>query len=155
MARFVAGAVFGLVVGTLAGAALGLHADEDEVALAAEEVGVDPVQLRGAVNTTGLDARSYLCVVGEGPCPKPKLNPSIESRLDCIQWQESRGVAAATNPRSRAAGPFQFLWSTWAGTPQGRAGLSPYDPIAARDAARWMVDQGRIREWVPVQRGLC
>jgi len=82
-------------------------------------------------------------------------SPSIEQRLDCISWVESRHTPSARNPRSGAAGEFQFLWSTWLGTPQGQAGLSPYDPIAAREAARWMFAQGRAREWVPVARGWC
>ncbi len=158
MARFAMGMLLGVVVGVVGGAALGLHADEDQVALAAEESGIDPIKLLGAVNATGLEPRAYLCMTGEGPCPKPPplpLNLSVERRLDCIQQYESHGFAGATNPRSKAAGLFQFLWSTWSGTPQGRAGLSPYDAIAARNAARWMAGQGRWTEWVPVQLGLC
>lgn len=85
----------------------------------------------------------------------PPLNAAIEQRLDCISLHESHHTPGATNPRSGAAGQYQFLWSTWASTPQGRAGLSPYDPIAAREAARWMLAQGRAREWVPVQMGWC
>lgn len=83
------------------------------------------------------------------------VNVTIERRLDCLSFYESHGNPSATNPTSKAAGEFQFLWSTWATTPQGRAGLSPYDPLAARNAARWMLNQGRAHEWVPVQRGLC
>jgi hypothetical protein len=79
----------------------------------------------------------------------------VEARLDCIAWFESRGDASARNPRSGAAGLFQFLPGTWAGTPQGRAGASVYDPLAARAAARWMLAQGRAREWTVVQNGLC
>jgi len=83
------------------------------------------------------------------------LNPGVEALLDCISWAESRNKIYATNPRSGAAGPFQFVWSTWKSTPQGRAGLSPYDPVAARTAARWMIAQGRVREWAVVKAGLC
>lgn len=64
MARFVAGAVFGLVVGVLGAAAAGIHAD-DEVEAAALEAGVDPIALAGAVATTGVGAREYLAAVGE------------------------------------------------------------------------------------------
>jgi hypothetical protein len=93
--------------------------------------------------------------IAAAPEPEPALNPAVEKRLDCIAYYESKNYAGATNPSSKAAGLFQFLWSTWASTPQGRSGLSPYDPVAARNAARWMLAQGRAREWIPVQRGLC
>jgi hypothetical protein len=87
--------------------------------------------------------------------PEPALNPAVERRLDCIAYYESKGYAGAVNRSSGASGLFQFLPSTWRTTPQGRAGLSVFDPVAARSAARWMLEQGRAREWVPVQRGLC
>lgn len=67
--------------------------------------------------------------------------------LDCLSWQEARDDPQAYNPRSGAAGLFQFLFSTWMTTPQGRAGLSRYDPGAARSAARWMIAEGRLHEW--------
>ena len=127
MARLTVGLVFGVVVGIIGGAALQIHAAD--------------------AGGSGED-------VAEA-APEPVLNPAIEKRLDCISYYESKGNPGATNPTSKAAGLFQFLWSTWAGTPQGRVGLSPYDPVAARAAARWMLSQGRAREWVPVQRGLC
>jgi hypothetical protein len=88
------------------------------------------------------------------PAPEP-VDVTLERRLDCIQWFESKGFPGAYNRASGASGAFQFLRSTWASTPQGRAGLSPFDPVAARAAARWMVQAGRAREWVPVQRGWC
>lgn len=161
MARFAVGVVFGLVVGTLAGAAAGLHADE--VADAAEEANVDVTDLQGAMNTTGLDARTYLIAVGElkPPAPVAAVAPllagssAIDRRIDCLVRYESGGNPNAINPRSGASGLLQFLPSTWRTTPQGRAGLSVFDPIAARAAAAWMLAQGRAFEWVPVQRGLC
>lgn len=82
-------------------------------------------------------------------------SPALTGRLACIAWVESRNDPNATNPRTKAAGLFQFLHSTWLTTPQGQIGLSPYDPVAATDAARWMVAQGRIREWVAVSGGYC
>ena len=97
-------------------------------------------------------------MVAEEPEPEvvaASVRDAIDVRLDCISWFESKHTPSATNPRSGAAGQYQFLWSTWRGTPQGRAGLSPYDPVAARAAARWMLQQGRAREWVPVQQGRC
>lgn len=128
-----------------------------DVEAVAAEAGVDPVALLGAVNSTGLEPHAYLAMTGElrpSPAIEP-TSPAIERRLDCIKWFESRNVATATNPRSGAAGHFQFLKSTWLSTPQGRAGLSPYDPVAAREAARYMIYAGRVREWSVVQVGLC
>jgi len=127
---------------------------------AAAEAGVDPVDLQGAVNSTGLAPRVYLRSVGEldSPVPAPPVLvrvPAIEQRLDCIQRYESGGYAGAYNRSSGASGPFQFLGATWRSTPQGRAGMSVFDPVAAREAARWMLSQGRAREWVPVQQGRC
>jgi hypothetical protein len=64
MARFVCGAVFGLVVGVVGGAALQLHAADPEaseqVKHAAADAGVDAVQLQGAVNSVHVDPYVYL-----------------------------------------------------------------------------------------------
>lgn len=110
MARFLVGAAIGALVTLVAGAALGIHAQDDDQVT---DVVADPT----------------------------------DAVLDCIQWAESRDDPGAKNPRSGAQGLFQFLPSTWRGTPQGRAGLSPFDPWAARAAARWMLDVGRGREF--------
>ncbi len=67
MARLTAGLVFGFLIGVVAGAAAGLHADEDEVTALAAETGVDATDLRGAVNTVGVSPRQYL--QGEGVLP--------------------------------------------------------------------------------------
>jgi hypothetical protein len=71
----------------------------------------------------------------------------VDNVMDCLSWAESRNVPTAVNPRSGASGLFQFLLSTWMTTPQGRAGYSRFDPVASREATRWMIGQGRGREW--------
>ena len=153
MARLVV--ALGLLVTTSAVA----HAEPtDEMIQVAQEAGVDPVDLEGAVDSTHLGPREYLQSVGELAMPVVPSIPvatAVDRRLSCIASRESQGNPNARNPVSGAAGLFQFLASTWRGTPQGRAGLSPYNPQAAWAAARWMVDQGRIREWAVVQRGYC
>jgi hypothetical protein len=76
-------------------------------------------------------------------------------RLACIRRVESHNDPNATNRYSGAMGLYQFLPSTWRTTPQGRAGLSAYDPVAATAAANWMLSVGRAREWVAVSGGWC
>ena len=150
MRAFVLGTALGLAVGLICTCKADTE-PSDEVLAAAQEAGVDAVSLLGAVNTTHLDAREYLYRVGE--LARPFQWPT--GRLACIARVESRNDPGATNRSSGAAGLFQFLPSTWRTTPQGRAGLSPYDPVAATAAAEWMVAQGRIREWVAVSGGWC
>jgi hypothetical protein len=82
--------------------------------------------------------------------PEPDVVPArdwIDNVMDCLSWAESRNVPTAVNPRSGASGLFQFLLSTWMTTPQGRAGYSRFDPVASREATRWMINAGRGREW--------
>ena len=59
---------------------------------------------------------------------------------------ESGNWTAFTNTSSGAAGPWQFLWSTWRSTPFGA--FDPYDPLAAALGAAWMHANGRGGEWV-------
>ncbi|HYW86427.1 MAG TPA: hypothetical protein VFB50_01550, partial [Chloroflexota bacterium] len=62
MARLLIGAVFGVVVGVVGGAAFGIHAaDPDpeaassqQIAHAAELAGVDRTELEGAMDSTGI-----------------------------------------------------------------------------------------------------
>lgn len=72
MARLIAhGAVLMVVLACAATA----HADDDsvpeEIATVAEQFELDAVNLWGAVNTTKMEPRAYLCAVGEAPCSKP------------------------------------------------------------------------------------
>ena len=59
---------------------------------------------------------------------------------------ESTYNPRAVNP-SGAEGLFQFMPSTFANTPPGRAGGSIWDPVAQSQAAAWMYSQGRQSEW--------
>jgi hypothetical protein len=51
--------------------------------------------------------------------------------------------ARAKNPSSSASGLFQFLSSTWASTPYGRAGMSVWSPYASALAAGYLHQQGQ------------
>lgn len=154
MARIAVGAVFGLVVGIVGGAALGLHAQavDDETTALAKEAGLDPIDLLGAMNTTGLDARAYLAFL---TAPESAKEVPLSGRVACIVRVKSRGDPNATNPRSGAAGLGQFLRSTWMSTPQGRAGYSVYDATANLAAIQYMLDAGRAREFNAVSMGYC
>jgi Transglycosylase SLT domain len=53
----------------------------------------------------------------------------------------------AVNASSGATGLFQFMPSTFAATPPGRAGGSIWDPAAQSQAAAWMFSHGRRAAW--------
>jgi hypothetical protein len=148
MARLVLAAIAGVVVGCTAGAALDISAREptEEVVALALEASVDPYELEAAAATVGVSPRQYAYGTGLLAPPVPQRD-GIDRLIDCLEWHESRGYAGAVNPRSGASGPLQYLPSTWRTTPQGKAGLSVFDPAAARAATRWMIAQGRLREW--------
>lgn len=79
--------------------------------------------------------------------------PSLsEERAWAIVAQESRGDPKARNRTpiwngEHAEGLWQFIPSTFASTPYGKAGLSIWSPCASSLAAGWMHEQGRGHEW--------
>src|SRR5438552_3354549 len=109
VARLALGVVVGLVVGLVVGTAIVVSHAQDEtpqaVVDAAEASGVDPVDLAGAVNTTGLEPREYLYAVGE--LERPYVPPpyraaasatgpyGLSPYLARVAWCESR-----YNPRA-------------------------------------------------------
>lgn len=60
-------------------------------------------------------------------------------------WTSGRQFAK--NKHSTASGLYQFLTSTFATTPYGRAGMSIWSPCASSLAAGWMHQNGRGGEW--------
>jgi soluble lytic murein transglycosylase-like protein len=64
-----------------------------------------------------------------------------------VAWCESRYYAGAYNRWSGASGLFQFIPSTWRSTPQGRAGMSPFDPYANAAAAAWLYRNYGASQW--------
>jgi transglycosylase-like protein with SLT domain len=81
--------------------------------------------------------------------------PDLAARLDCIIAGESGWDPSQQNPRTRAAGLAQFLPSTWATTPQGAEGLSPFDPLANIDAAIWLARTKGWQQWQVYVQGRC
>ena len=136
----------------------------------ADEAGVNVVDLLGAMHTTGLAARPYLIAVGELPAPVP---PSLREyayltypkQAPCIEQivrVESNGwFTGGWNPLphgrygEHASGLGGFLPSTWATTPQGKAGRSIWDGYAQVDAISYMLTVGRGREFAAVLWGRC
>jgi hypothetical protein len=81
--------------------------------------------------------------------------PDLAPRLDCIIAGESGWDPSQQNPRSRAAGLAQFLPSTWATTPEGQLGLSPFEPLASIDAAIWLAQTKGLTQWQVYLQGRC
>jgi hypothetical protein len=81
--------------------------------------------------------------------------PDLAPHLDCIIAGESGWDPTQQNPRSHAAGLAQFLPSTWATTPEGQGGLSPYEPLASIDAAIWLARTKGFSQWQVFAQGRC
>ncbi len=73
------------------------------------------------------------------------LGPPVVGWAEQIAWCESKFDPMAVNPESSAAGLFQFLPSTWRGTPQALA--SPFDPVANAQAAAWLYTTYGPSQW--------
>jgi Transglycosylase SLT domain len=158
MARLVIGAMFGIVVGVVAGAALGLRAEDPktDVAEAAEAAGVDAQDLAGAVNTVGVDPFTYLRSVGElPPLPVPRepaIPPPVvayNARVECIISKESGGANVANRLGSGAVGVAQYMPSTFAAHARemGHPDWSPWNPLQARAVAAHDLALGRRSQW--------
>jgi hypothetical protein len=81
--------------------------------------------------------------------------PDLAASLDCIIAGESGWDPTRQNPGSRAAGLAQFVPSTWATTPEGQRGLSPFEPIANIDAAIWLAQTKGFSQWQVYAQGRC
>lgn len=151
MTRLALGIVIGIGVGMIGFAACGLHAQEqptEDTVAAAEEAGVDPIDLQGAVNTTGLDAHTYLIAVGELAAPISALSEVVNTgwpfqgplaqRIFCVEAIESAHGRLMYNP------------APWQG--EHAQGFLGWLPSTAR---RWGVVIGnRASEWDGARRML-
>ncbi len=98
-----------------------------------------------AASAHALDPREYLY----------QQAPDLAPRLDCIISGESGWEPWQQNARSRAAGLAQFVPSTWAATPEGKQGLSPFEPLANIDAAIWLARTRGWTQWQVYSEGGC
>jgi hypothetical protein len=105
----------------------------------------EPTPEQVAATAKVLDPREYLY----------QQAPDLAPRLDCIISGESGWVPSQQNARSRASGLAQFLPSTWATTPEGQAGLSPFEPLANIDAAIWLARTKGWTQWQVYTEGHC
>jgi len=91
------------------------------------------------------------------PAPPPDIAKDITDAFsplgpDAVQWAmnvawcESRYHPNSVNTDSGASGLFQFLPSTWSGTPY--ASQSPFDPRANAFAAAWLYSHYGPGRWV-------
>jgi hypothetical protein len=81
--------------------------------------------------------------------------PDLAPRLDCIITHESNWNPLGRNPRTHASGLAQFLPSTWATTPNGQLGQSPFEPFANIDAAIWLARTRGWTQWQVFTMGFC
>ena len=73
------------------------------------------------------------------------LGPEAVVWAQRIAFCESTYNPYSVNRTSAASGLFQFLPSTWAGTPY--ASQSPFDPVANSTAAAWLYQRYGPRQW--------
>jgi hypothetical protein len=74
------------------------------------------------------------------------LGPGAVQWAMNVAWCESRYHPNSVNSDSGASGLFQFLPSTWSGTPYAQQ--SPFDPRANSFAAAWLYSHYGPRRWV-------
>jgi hypothetical protein len=142
----------------------GAVAPDEETTLLAASVGLDPVELQGAVNTTGASAVAYLAHEGLLDPPAthagPSLPPSAPSspaaptsgvspRVACIEQAESQGRNIANARGSGAGGVLQYMPSTFAAHARemGHPEYSLWNPAQARAVAAHDLALGRRSQW--------
>ena len=112
---------------------------------------------------TGWALTNYLVEVDAAPAPAPMTSQQTEMvniiyaaadkwgqpRADMLRVARCESLLdpRAVNSSSGASGLFQFMPSTFAFTPNGKAGQNIFDPVANADAAGWMWKNGMRNHW--------
>ena len=73
------------------------------------------------------------------------LGPDAQAWALRVAYCESRYHPDSVNSQTGAAGLFQFMPSTWAGSPY--AAQSPFDPVANTNAALWLYKRSGPGRW--------
>jgi hypothetical protein len=145
------GFVAGVIVATVAGAALQLHAaTAEDVQAPAAEAGVDPTELAGVVNTLQVDPRVYLRSEGLlERAPPPPVSVPVNARVECIIARESGGANIANRRGSGAVGVAQYMVPTFQAHARemGHTDWSPWVPEQARAVAAHDLAMGRRSQW--------
>ena len=144
----------------------GAVAPDEETTVLAASVGVDPVALQGAVNSTGSSPVAYLAHEGliqlDPPAThaQPSRPPSaaasppapasgVSSRVACIEAKESQGRNIANTRASGAGGVMQYMPTTFAAhaAEMGHPEWSLWNPTQARAVAAHDLALGRRAQW--------
>jgi hypothetical protein len=155
---FVGGMACGFLLAT---GILVSHADDvsAEVNEAAVLAHVSPVDLAGAVNSTGVDPYTYLRSTGELPpvalsgSPLGKVDSlptrAVDPRVACLERKESGGANVWNARGSGAGGVMQYLPSTFArgAAELGHPEWSLWNPAQARAVAAHDLAVGRRSQW--------
>lgn len=77
----------------------------------------------------------------------PLGSKAVQWGLCTAQHESDYNASAIQIGGGPGQGLFQFEPETWAGTPQGKAGESPFDPVAASQAAAAFYAAGNYDAW--------
>jgi type II secretory pathway pseudopilin PulG len=119
--------------------------------------GLADYQARQAALAAAAAQAALIAARGNHPAPPPEiakditdafspLGPAAVQWAMNVAWCESRYHPNSVNSDSGASGLFQFLPSTWGGTPYAKQ--SPFDPRANAFAAAWLYSHYGPGRWV-------
>ncbi len=119
--------------------------------------GLAEYQAKQAAEAAALAEAAAIAARSNHPPPPPDiakditdafgpLGPAAVQWAMNVAWCESRYHPNSVNSDSGASGLFQFLPSTWSGTPY--ANQSPFDPRANSFAAAWLYSHYGPGRWV-------
>jgi hypothetical protein len=119
--------------------------------------GLAEYQAKQAAEAAAQAQAAAIAALNNHPAPPPEIAKDIIDAFSplgagAVQWAmnvawcESRYHPNSVNSSSGASGLFQFLPSTWSGTPY--ASQSPFDPRANAFAAAWLYSHYGSGRWV-------
>ena len=119
--------------------------------------GLAEYQAKQAAEAAAQAQAAQIAARSNHPAPPPEiakdivdafspLGPAAVQWAMNVAWCESRYHPNSVNSDSGASGLFQFLPSTWSGTPY--ASQSPFDPRANSFAAAWLYSHYGPGRWV-------